>query len=189
MSVATATGGVLAWAALLRRQVKEKSAQLLAEMQDRQAAAIEFDAALRERSRLAANLHDTLLQSLAAAVLQLDVCRGSLAGSRVAEATGQLDVAKRMVKHAAADLRSSVWALRTAPAAGGSFRRSVHHGGGRVTTTSSARVTDSVSRSQRGGCQSCTCPNRRSYASSSNATFMIPVISTRLPAAMRLTAA
>jgi len=120
-----AIGGALAWVALLRRQVKVKSAQLLAEARDRQAAAIEFDATLRERSRLAANLHDTLLQSLAGAVLQLDVCRRSLAGSRVAEAGDQLDVAKRMVKHAATDLRSSVWALRTAPAAGRSFTQSL----------------------------------------------------------------
>lgn len=120
-----ASGGALAWVALLRQQVKLKSAQLAAEAQDRQAAAIEFDATLRERSRLAANLHDTLLQSLAGAVLQLDVCRRSLAGSRVAEAGDQLDVAKRMVKHAATDLRSSVWALRTAPAAGRSFTQSL----------------------------------------------------------------
>lgn len=120
-----AIGGALAWVMLLRRQVKVKSAQLAAEAQDRQAAAIEFDATLRERSRLAANLHDTLLQSLAGAVLQLDVCRRSLAGSRVAEAGDQLDVAKRMVKHAATDLRSSVWALRTAPAAGRSFTQSL----------------------------------------------------------------
>jgi len=34
-------------------------------------------------------------------------------------------VAKRMVKHAATDLRSSVWALRTAPAAGRSFTQSL----------------------------------------------------------------
>lgn len=120
-----AIGGALAWVALLRRQVKVKSAQLLAEARDRQAAAIEFDATLRERSRLAANLHDTLLQSLAGAVLQLDVCRRSLMGSRVAEAGDQLDVAKRMVKHAATDLRSSVWALRTAPVAGRSFTQSL----------------------------------------------------------------
>ena len=118
-------GGALAWVALLRRQVMVTSTKLLAEMRDRQAAAIEFDATLRERSRLAANLHDTLLQSLAGAMLQLDVCRRSLAGSRVTQAGDQLDVAKRMVKHAAADLRSSVWALRTAPAVGRSFTQSL----------------------------------------------------------------
>lgn len=43
----------------------------------------------------------------------------------MAEAGDQLDVAKRMVKHAATDLRSSVWALRTAPAAGRSFTQSL----------------------------------------------------------------
>jgi signal transduction histidine kinase len=90
-------------------------------MRSRRDAAIEFDATLRERSRLAANLHDTLLQALAGSVLQIDLCRRSLAGRRVEAAGDQLDVAKRMVKHAADDLRNSVWALRTAPLAGRSL--------------------------------------------------------------------
>lgn len=113
--------GTLAWVALLRRQVAAQAVRLAGEMRRRRDAAVEFNATLRERSRLAANLHDTLLQALAGIVLQLDVCRRSLLGDRVDDAGGQLEVAKRMVRHASADLRSSVWALRTAPLAGRTF--------------------------------------------------------------------
>lgn len=118
---AAVLGMALAWVILLRREVATQTERLAGEMRGRRDAAIEFDATLRERSRLAANLHDTLLQALAGSVLQIDLCRRSLAGRRIEEAGGQLDVAKRMVKHAAADLRNSVWALRTAPLAGRSF--------------------------------------------------------------------
>jgi signal transduction histidine kinase len=115
----------LAWVMLLRRQVAIETTRAAAEIRKRRDASIEFEATLRERSRLAANLHDTLLQALAGAVLQIDLCRRSLLRSRVEKAGEELDVAKRMVKHAAADLRNSVWALRTAPLASRSFNESL----------------------------------------------------------------
>jgi signal transduction histidine kinase len=120
-AIATVLGLAIAWVILLRREVASQTRLLAHEMRSRRDAAIEFDATLRERSRLAANLHDTLLQALAGSVLQIDLCRRSLAGRRVEAAGDQLDVAKRMVKHAADDLRNSVWALRTAPLAGRSL--------------------------------------------------------------------
>jgi signal transduction histidine kinase len=125
LSLAGAAAALAAWSVTLGREVRRQTGRAVAEATARQRAKDEYDVAIRERSRIAANLHDTLLQSLAGAVLQLDVCRRSLAGSRVTEAGDQLDVAKRMVKHAAADLRSSVWALRTALAAGRSFTQSL----------------------------------------------------------------
>lgn len=121
----TVVAGSLAWVALLRRQVATQSIRLAGEMRKRSDAAVEFHVTLRERSRLAANLHDTLLQTLAGIVLQIDVCRRSVLGQKLDDAGGQLDVAKRMVKHASADLRSSVWALRTAPLSGRSFAESM----------------------------------------------------------------
>lgn len=124
-ALAAVLAAALAWAVLLRRQVALETSRAATEMRKRRDASIEFEATLRERSRLAANLHDTLLQALAGAVFQLDLCRRSLLGARVEEAGDQMDVAKRMVKHAAADLRNSVWALRTAPLAGRSFPESM----------------------------------------------------------------
>jgi signal transduction histidine kinase len=120
-AIAAVLGLAIAWVFFLKREVASQTRLLAHEMRSRRDAAIEFDATLRERSRLAANLHDTLLQALAGSVLQIDLCRRSLAGRRVEAVSGQLDVAKRMVKHAADDLRNSVWALRTAPLAGQSF--------------------------------------------------------------------
>jgi len=119
--VVAVLGATLLWVVLLRRQVFRQTARAVAEESARFKATLDYEITLRERSRLAANLHDTLLQALAGGVLQLDLCRRSLARQRVQDAERQLDVAKRMVKHAAADLRSSVWALRTAPLAGRSF--------------------------------------------------------------------
>lgn len=135
-TVAVALGGMVAWVGLLRRQVRLQSGRIAEELKTRHDAAIEFHATLRERSRLAANLHDTILQTLAGALLQLDVCRRLLVGERLPtentdESAGrldpvhQLDVTKRMVRHAADDLRGSVWALRTQPFAGRSFSQSL----------------------------------------------------------------
>ena len=117
--------GALAWVGLLRRQVAVQSRRLAGEMQKRRDAAVEFQASLRERNRLAANLHDTLLQSLAGAGFQLDTCRRAVARQDLGDTSDHLDVARRMLKHAVGELRGSVWALRTMPMAGQSFSDAV----------------------------------------------------------------
>ena len=116
--------GALLWVGLLRRQVAATTERLTAEMRRRRDAALEFEATLRERNRLAANLHDTLLQTLTGIDFQLGACRAG--GQRDAEAPStHLDVAQKMVAHAAEELRGSVWALRTMPVAGRSFGESL----------------------------------------------------------------
>ena len=117
VTAAAALAAALAWAGLLRREVSLATARLAVEMRSRRDAAVEFEAATRERNRLAANLHDTLLQKLQAVDFQMDACRMS-AGPAPPDGARHLDVAHRMVKHAAEELRGSVWALRTTPAAG-----------------------------------------------------------------------
>jgi len=147
-TLATVFAGSLAWVALLRRQVKTQAARIVHELQRRRDAAVEFQATLRERSRLAANLHDTILQTLAGVLLQLDLCRRSVAAPAAREAGDdagdQLDVARRMLRHAAVDLRGSVWALRTQPQAGRSFPESlaavVQHFAGHAGTPGAGRV-------------------------------------------------
>jgi signal transduction histidine kinase len=131
--------GSLAWIGLLRRQVAAQSARLAGEMQKRRDAAVEFQASLRERNRLAANLHDTLLQSLAGAGFQLDTCRRAVVRQDLGDTSDHLDVARRMLKHAVAELRGSVWALRTMPMAGQSFSAAIaalvaHLGSGHAAT-------------------------------------------------------
>ena len=115
----------VAWAALLRRRVAIETARATQEIRRRHDAEIEFEASIRERNRLAANLHDTLLQTLGGAGFQLDTCRRAVAREDLADTSTHLDVARRMLKHAAGELRGSVWALRTTPLAGKSFTESL----------------------------------------------------------------
>ena len=112
--VAAALAGALAWLWLLRRQVKTQSTLLAAEMRSRRDAAVEFNATLTERNRLAANLHDTLLQTLGGIGFQLDACEGSR-GQDEDDAKVHFEVARRMVNHATSELHSSVWAMRSLP--------------------------------------------------------------------------
>jgi signal transduction histidine kinase len=139
-AVAVALGAVLAWAALLRRQVAVQSRTLAVEISDRHAAAVEYAATLRERNRLAANLHDTLLQSLSAIGLQLQSCE--LADREgAASREQQLGLARRMVDHAVGELRGSVWSLRTFPLKGKSFGEAVEALAGQLATAAGIRVT------------------------------------------------
>jgi signal transduction histidine kinase len=122
--LAAVLAGVLLWVGLLRRQVAATTDRLAAEMRVRRDAALDFEATLRERNRLAATLHDTLLQTLTGIDFQLGACRaGGLHGAE--DLTTHLDVAQRMVAHASEELRGSVWALRTIPLAGRSFGESL----------------------------------------------------------------
>jgi len=113
MSVILA-GAVWVW--LLHRRVRETTSRLAQEMHNRREAALEFAATLRERNRLAANLHDTLLQTLGGISFQLAACqKGGVA------TLSQLELARRMVNHASDELRNSVWMLRSLPSHGQRF--------------------------------------------------------------------
>ena len=116
--------GSLGWVWLLRRRVSKTVASLAAEMQSRHEAAVEFNATIRERNRLAANLHDTLLQTMSAIGMQLQSCELSgRDGGR--PAANHLGLARRMVDHAVGELRESVWALRSFPLKGQSLPEAV----------------------------------------------------------------
>jgi len=104
------------WVWLLHRRVRETTSRLAQEMHGRREAALEFAATQRERNRLAANLHDTLLQTLGGIGFQLAACQKGGAAAQP-----QLDVARRMVSHASDELRNSVWTLRSLQAQGQRF--------------------------------------------------------------------
>jgi signal transduction histidine kinase len=104
-----------AWAVALRRTVKKRTRQLAEEIRGRRDAAIEFEAALKERSRLAANLHDTVLQTVTGLGLQIkasEIKAAELEESTLATALG---LAWRMAHRCQEDLRDSVWALNALP--------------------------------------------------------------------------
>lgn len=122
--LAAAMSGLLAatvaWAWLLRHELATHKRLLLTEMRSRRDAAVEFEATLKERNRVAANLHDTLLQTLGGIGYQLDACEGSRLQNE-ADARMHFDVARRMVSHATNELHQSVWAMRTLPLGQESF--------------------------------------------------------------------
>jgi signal transduction histidine kinase len=126
--LAMATGGLVAavaaaaiWVAFLRREVGRQTARAVAEESARMEAAVQHEAALRERSLIAADLHDTLLQTLTGIGYQLHVCRNADG----VETPSHLAVAARLVDHAAAQLRGTVWSLRAMPGARQPFAESV----------------------------------------------------------------
>lgn len=124
LTVLGITGAILAaaiaWAATLRRELAAQRRLLAAEMRSRRDAALEFEATLRERNRLAANLHDTLQQTIGGIGFQLDACE-SVGGGQTPEAGRHFAVARRMVDHAAKELQGSVWAMRSLPLDGKPF--------------------------------------------------------------------
>ena len=122
--LAAVLAAVLVWAWILRWRVAATTVKLADEMASRRNAAVEFQATIRERNRLAANLHDTLLQTLRGIDYQIGACR-AIGDHPQANPWEHLEVAKRMVNHAAEELRSSVWALRTAPMSNLSFAESL----------------------------------------------------------------
>jgi signal transduction histidine kinase len=111
---AAVLAGALAWVWLLRRELGVQRKLVAKEIKARHEAAVEVNATLRERNRLAANLHDTLLQTLGGIGYQLDACEGGI-GRDSSEAREHFDVARRMVSHATSELHHSVWAMRSLP--------------------------------------------------------------------------
>ena len=102
---------VLLWAFLLRLRVNKRTTQLAREIRSRRDEAEEFDAVLTERSRLAAELHDTVQQSLTGAALQLRAVEIALTQSPL-EVRPHLDTARQLLGHSRDELRAAVWDLR-----------------------------------------------------------------------------
>ncbi|MFM9010762.1 MAG: ATP-binding protein, partial [Planctomycetota bacterium] len=117
------------WVTFLRREVARQTARAIAEESARQQAALDYEITLRERNKLAGNLHDTALQTVTGIAFQLKVCE-TKERARTAppgESHGDddvgrhLGVARKMVEHAADQLRGTVWSLRSLPNEGRSF--------------------------------------------------------------------
>ena len=117
-----------AWAVALRREVRRQTAIAVEEAATRREAAVEYEVTLRERNHLAANLHDTILQTVSGINFQLKVCetansrRGDEDAAVAPDRMGEhLGVARKMVDHAAGQLRGTVWSLRSLTADGRPF--------------------------------------------------------------------
>lgn len=93
----------LLWGFTLRRRVAQRSALLTREIRARH----DTQLLVAERSRLAADLHDTLSQTLSGAALQMEIA-DSLDGN---SAENHRSLARRLLDRSREDLRRAVWDL------------------------------------------------------------------------------
>lgn len=110
--IGTVLAVTLGWNWLLRRRVEQRGTQLAQEMSARRDAAVEFDATLRERERLAADLHDSLEQSLTGMALQLEATE-ALQAEAPARSAQHLGLARQLLTRSREEVRRSVWNLRS----------------------------------------------------------------------------
>jgi signal transduction histidine kinase len=96
----------------LEERVKERTAQLKFQISARKESEVQFKATLKERTRLAQELHDTLEQSLTGIALQLDTT-SKLFEARPEGASHHLELARSMVAQSQVDVHRSVWNLRS----------------------------------------------------------------------------
>jgi signal transduction histidine kinase len=97
---------------LLEWRVQERTKQLKFEMTARKEGEVQFKATLKERTRLAQELHDTLEQSLTGIGLQLDTA-GRLFGKETERATHHVEMARSLMTQSQLELRRSIWDLRS----------------------------------------------------------------------------
>lgn len=116
---------------LMRRQVSRRTADLAREMRIRQEqdlarhdTEVEFSATLRERERLAADLHDTLSQTLTGVAMQLDATRRA---PEPAQAQRNLTLASQMLSRGREEVRRSVWNLRANELDSRLLREAIRH--------------------------------------------------------------
>jgi len=102
----------LMWALYLRRRVDQERSALAAGERASEAASAEFAATIRERERLAADLHDTLEQALTGVAFQLETM------NRLREHPPEMShrhlfLARQILSGSREDVRRSVWNLRS----------------------------------------------------------------------------
>ena len=101
---------VTGWAAILRRMVARRTEELAESIRQRETVRIEADASLRERLRLAADLHDGFQQYLAGSMFRLQAAVNYLPED-AKESREQLENARIAIEHAQLELRTTLLAM------------------------------------------------------------------------------
>ncbi|MGC2656449.1 MAG: two-component regulator propeller domain-containing protein, partial [Bryobacteraceae bacterium] len=96
-----------------------------------------FQAVLKERNRIAREIHDTLAQGFAGVSVQLELVSRLLASGE-AHAREHLDQARMLVRHSLAEARRAIWDLRSQSAENPDFASRLSQMATRVTDTSAA---------------------------------------------------
>ena len=101
----------LAWSGMLRRKIRERTAELAVEIESKHHARLEFDAVLRERKRLAADIHDNLEQSLTGVAYQVEAM--TLGEKRNQPSASHLPGLRQSLADVREDLRRTIWNIRS----------------------------------------------------------------------------
>ncbi len=101
----------LVWSVALRRKVAQRSAELALEIESKHNARLEFDAVLRERKRLAADIHDTLEQSLTGVAYQVEAM--TVWEERKQPSAAGLPRLRQSLAGVREDLRRTIWNIRS----------------------------------------------------------------------------
>ena len=96
----------------LEIRVEERSRQLEEQIGARHEAEADFKAVLRERNRLASELHDTLEQGLTGIALQLEAASATSERS-VQQSFKHVETARLLVRQSQSEVRRSVWDLKS----------------------------------------------------------------------------
>jgi signal transduction histidine kinase len=96
----------------LEIRVEERSRALEEQIGARREAEADFQAVLRERNRLATELHDTLEQGLTGIALQLEAASATSASS-AGPSLKHVEMARVLVRQSQSEVRRSVWDLKS----------------------------------------------------------------------------
>ena len=103
-----AIGGVLFWNAALRRIVERRSRELI----KAQMSELKSSLKVGERTRLAAELHDSLAQTLTGVAMEIDAARKRMPDGTCSDARRHLDFASNAIDASREELRNCIWDLR-----------------------------------------------------------------------------
>ena len=116
---------ILVWTHFLRRRVSLLATRLLEEQQAKRDVEVSFKATLKERTRLAADLHDTVMQDLTAVTYQLEIERAQK-DPHPPGSTKVKDFIYEIINRCRDDLQRSLWALRTGILEGRTFAEALN---------------------------------------------------------------
>jgi signal transduction histidine kinase len=123
----------------LSLRVDERTEELKLQISARKESEVRFKAVIGERTRLAQELHDGLQQGLTGVALQLDTA-SRLRERAPDQSLHHLELARTLMRQTHADLRSSVWNLRSRSQEDFSLVEALRQSVGRFTEGTSITV-------------------------------------------------
>ena len=103
-----AVAAVLVWNAALRKLVERRSRELL----KAQLSGLKSSLKVSERTRLAAELHDSLAQTLTGVAMEIDAAKKRIPCDGASDALRHLDFASNAIDSSREELRNCIWDLR-----------------------------------------------------------------------------